>query len=192
MRKIATSSLALLCAAGLAAAAPAFAQNDLNSNSPPAARDGNMPPDKIAPPLKLNEHATPADAAATPDLSKDNVAAAPDPAAAPDKSMSNENTAAIMPGALASGSHRVSRIIGEPVVNDLKDRIGKIDDIVIGPDDRAVYAVVSVGGFLGVGAKLVAVPYSDLKPGPDHTFILPGATKEQLKSLPEFSYSHGA
>jgi hypothetical protein len=38
-------------------------------------------------------------------------------------------------------------------VNENKDTIGKIDDLIISHDDHKVYAVVSVGGFLGMGSN---------------------------------------
>jgi len=50
------------------------------------------------------------------------------------------------------------------------------------------FAVLAVGGFLGVGTKLVVVPYSALEVR-NKQMVLPGATKETLKALPEFTYS---
>jgi PRC-barrel domain len=83
---------------------------------------------------------------------------------------------------------RASKIIGSDVVNLNKDTIGKIDDLIISTDHKLI-AVISVGGFLGIGTKLVAVRYDDLQPTSNNTgFILPGATKDSLKALPEFSY----
>ena len=51
----------------------------------------------------------------------------------------------------------------------------------------AVFAVLSVGGFLGLGTKYVVVPFGSLKMQ-DKKILLPGATKEALKALPEFNY----
>jgi len=51
-----------------------------------------------------------------------------------------------------------------------------------------LFAVLSVGGFLGVGAHLVAVPYTQLQPAGDH-MVLAGGNKEALKALPEFKYA---
>jgi hypothetical protein len=64
----------------------------------------------------------------------------------------------------------------------------KIDDLIVS-QDRKLFAIVSVGGFLGIGTKLVAVRYDDLRPTPDSKgFVLSGATKDSLKALPEFRY----
>jgi ribosomal 30S subunit maturation factor RimM len=83
--------------------------------------------------------------------------------------------------------YRATKIIGATVVNEANDTIGKVDDIVIGTD-RMPYVVLSVGGFLGVGNKLVVLPYDALSTT-GHKLTMPGATKEALKALPEFKYS---
>jgi len=47
-----------------------------------------------------------------------------------------------------------------------------------------------VGVFLGIGSTLVAVGYADLRRASDTTgFILPGASKESLGALPEYTYA---
>jgi len=84
---------------------------------------------------------------------------------------------------------RASKVIGSTVYNDANDEIGTVDDILITRDGKEPYAVLSVGGFLGMGSKLVVVRYDALKFGKDKT-ILPGGTKDGLKSLPEFKYAN--
>ena len=86
---------------------------------------------------------------------------------------------------------RASKLVGATVVNSNDERIGKIDDLVVNPNDKVTYAIISVGGFLGVGNKLVAVPFDSLKTVKEERLMLPGATKDALKSLPEFKYAHG-
>jgi hypothetical protein len=83
---------------------------------------------------------------------------------------------------------RSSKIVGSSVTNDANDNIGKIDDVIVSRDGKTPFIILSVGGFLGVGSRLVAVPFSSLRlttAGP----VLPGGTKEELKSLPEFKYA---
>ena len=58
---------------------------------------------------------------------------------------------------------RASKIIGSSVVNEAGDAVGKVDDIIIGEDGKTPFVVLSVGGFLGIGDKLVVQPYEQLK-----------------------------
>jgi hypothetical protein len=88
---------------------------------------------------------------------------------------------------LAAG-YRASKVIGNSVTNDANETIGKIDDLLVSSDGKDPYAVLSIGGFLGMGTHLVAVPYDSLK-FVDQRFVLPGGTKEGLKLLPEFKYA---
>jgi hypothetical protein len=89
-----------------------------------------------------------------------------------------------------SAGYRSSKVVGTSVVNDAKETIGKIDDLLVSRDGKQPYAVLSIGGFLGMETHLVVVPYDTL------TFaggkvILPGGTKEGLERLPEFKYAPG-
>jgi hypothetical protein len=86
-----------------------------------------------------------------------------------------------------SAGFRASQIIGSSVVNDANESIGSVDDLLVSPDGKETYAVLSVCGFLGIGSKLVVVPYSSLKPG--EKIMLPGGTKDGLTALPEFKYA---
>ena len=88
---------------------------------------------------------------------------------------------------LAAG-YRASKVIGSSVANNDNETIGKIDDLLVSSDGKDPYAVLSIGGFLGMGSRLVAVPYDSLK-FIDKKFVLPGGTKEGLKMLPEFKYA---
>jgi hypothetical protein len=51
---------------------------------------------------------------------------------------------------LAAG-YRSSKVVGSSVVNDANETIGKIDDLLVSSDGKQPYAVLSIGGFLGVG-----------------------------------------
>jgi sporulation protein YlmC with PRC-barrel domain len=82
---------------------------------------------------------------------------------------------------------RASKVIGTTVVNDANETIGKVDDVILA-DDTTPYVVLSVGGFLGVGNRLVALPYDAIRKS-DEKLVMPGASKDALKSLPEFTYA---
>src|SRR4051812_46453810 len=93
------------------------------------------------------------------------------------------------------GDVRASKLIGSSVYNDRDEKIGSVDDVILGKDNRADAVVMSVGGFLGMGNRLVTVPYTQLKLGDtkhassDNRVVMPGATKESLKAMPEFHYT---
>jgi hypothetical protein len=92
------------------------------------------------------------------------------------------------PQSLATG-YRTSKVVGSTVVNETNETVGTIDDLIVTPGEKVPFAVLSVGGFLGMGTKYVVVPYSSLEVH-DKRMVLPGATKDSLKSLPEFKYTN--
>ena len=112
---------------------------------------------------------------------------------------------AVDSAALRSG-RRASKIIGSNIYNENNESIGEVEDILIPPTTASMgaagstgtaamgmaqgpVAIVSVGGFLGIGAKLVAVPYERLQHNAERNrWVLSGATKESLTALPTFSY----
>jgi hypothetical protein len=99
---------------------------------------------------------------------------------------------AVDSAALRSG-RRASKVIGSTVYNENNESVGEVDDIIIPPGGGAPVAVVSVGGFLGIGAKLVAVPYDRLQMNTERNrWTMSGATKDSLTSLPTFTYDNAA
>lgn len=79
-------------------------------------------------------------------------------------------------------------ILGKPVLNDQKQKIGTIDDIIVAPSNAVSFAIIGTGGFLGIGRHDVAIPVQQIKDD-NGNFLLPGATKEVLKALPKFEYA---
>ena len=88
-----------------------------------------------------------------------------------------------------AAGYRASEVIGSSVLNDANETIGKIDDLLVTRDGKEPYAVLSIGGFLGMGTHMVVVRYDSLKFGPDNKIVLPGGSKDGLKMLPAFEYS---
>lgn len=93
------------------------------------------------------------------------------------------------PATLATG-YRTSKVVGSTVVNEANETVGTIDDLIVTPTEKVPFAVLSVGGFLGMGSKYVVVPFSSLQVK-NKQMVLPGATKDSLKALPEFKYNTG-
>ncbi len=91
------------------------------------------------------------------------------------------------PVVLATG-WRATDIIGAVVYDDAGADIGKLEDMIITTSDTVPYAVVSVGGFLGMNAHQVVVPASALEMI-DKKLTLHGATKESLKALPNYEFA---
>jgi len=79
-------------------------------------------------------------------------------------------------------------VLGQAVYNDKNEKVGSVDDIIITPDKAVSYAIVGTGGFLGLAKHDVAIPVSQFKLV-DKKLVLPGATKEALKAIPEFQYA---
>ena len=89
------------------------------------------------------------------------------------------------------GMVRASKFIGEPVRNGKGENIGTVDDLILNTSDRILFAVLSVGGFLGAGDRLVAVPFEELEFGSKDVegVVVYGMTKERLAAMPAFTYA---
>lgn len=128
------------------------------------------------------------------------------PAASPPGATSSHTTTtttttrpAATPGASTASSSkyfttdhqvRVSKVVGTSVYNDQNQSIGSVDDVLMNDNDhKAATAVLSVGGFLGMGSKLVSVPFDQLKFNNDK-IVMPGATKASLEGMPEYRYTN--
>lgn len=82
-----------------------------------------------------------------------------------------------------------SRLIGASVKNAQGETLGKIDELVIDPQEaRIKAAVVSVGGVLGIGAKSVAVPWNKvvMGSGSDRDTVVVAMGREELEQAPSW------
>jgi sporulation protein YlmC with PRC-barrel domain len=84
-----------------------------------------------------------------------------------------------------------STLIGNDVRNRQGEELGKVEDFMLDLETgRVAYAVLSFGGFLGLGNKLFAVPWSAFTlDSPHHAFVL-DVSKERLKEAPGFDKGH--
>ena len=142
------------------------------------------------------------------------VASAQTPTAATDKA----NTASTISESSLHGDWRASKVAGLNVYNDKNESIGTVNDLLMDKSGNIKAVVLGVGGFLGMGEHLVAVPYDKVKfvdqPVPSATtssnksssttgaasststknpwypdHAVFNATKDELKAMPEFKYS---
>ena len=79
-------------------------------------------------------------------------------------------------------------VIGTGVVNVMDEDVGTIADLVMDQEQKLVGVVLSVGGFLGIGDKWVAIPVDqiDFPTGDQPARLLVAVTEEQLKNAPDF------
>ncbi len=84
---------------------------------------------------------------------------------------------------------KASELIGQDIHNNNKDELGEIKELVLDPQRARVnYFVLSSGGFLGMGDRLIAVPWEGLKvtqDGRDVRYVL-ALPKERLQGAPQF------
>jgi sporulation protein YlmC with PRC-barrel domain len=90
--------------------------------------------------------------------------------------------------AVAIGWSAKRQILGKAVYNEKKEQVGRIDDIIVTPERAISYVIVGAGGFVGLGRHDVAIPVNQLQQQ-DGKYVLSGATKEAIKSLPKFEYA---
>ena len=80
---------------------------------------------------------------------------------------------------------RASRVIGTRVKNAAGETIGEVEDIILDKlSNQVMFAVVSFGGFLGIGEKYHAIPWASLDYQPEEAAYVVAYTKEQLQSAP--------
>src|SRR5215470_15588197 len=82
---------------------------------------------------------------------------------------------------IATGWSARNQVLGKTVYNDTGDSIGEVKDIIIAPDKSVSYAIVGVGGFIGVGQHDVLIPVGNFKFDSNHKLNLSGATKKALE-----------
>jgi len=86
---------------------------------------------------------------------------------------------------------KTSNVIGTEVVNSNGDSLGDIKEVVIDPrSGKVAYVVMSFGGFLGMGTKLFAVPFTAFDYNVTEKEYVLNVSKEQLKDAPGFDPDH--
>ncbi len=80
-----------------------------------------------------------------------------------------------------------SDVIGTEVQNAEGDTVAEIVDLVKEQGAENLYAVLSVGGFLGIGDKKVVVPLEELDVGQEGEIVMANVTEDQLRNMPEYN-----
>jgi len=122
-------------------------------------------------------------------ISRDDVRDGVAPSVAPSEDAEDAKEGAF-PATVRRGIHRVitaSALTGDRVRNAAGEDLGSIEEIMLDPESgRIAYAVLSFGGFLGIGDKLFAVPWSALRVDRgEHQFVL-DIDRATLEKAPGF------
>jgi sporulation protein YlmC with PRC-barrel domain len=184
----------------LLTAAPAFAADNNAAPATPQApaASGSAPTDDA---MKKKPPATAEAPAAT-----DQTKAAEAPAATPDKKPAEAAQAPAAtdqnkPAATASAEQPkfitqqtdqeklASKWIGSTIYNQADENVGDVNDLVIGQNGQIDAVVVGVGGFLGIGEKKVAIPFSAVQAATDadgNVKLVVQLSKDDFNKAPEF------
>ncbi|MDO9415654.1 PRC-barrel domain-containing protein [Pararhizobium sp.] len=83
-----------------------------------------------------------------------------------------------------------STYVGQSVYNSADESVGSINDLILSKDGGIQAAVIGVGGFLGLGEKNVAVPFTNIAiqevPNSDDLKLTTTETADTLKAAPEY------
>lgn len=148
-----------------------------------AARDARATADNAA---AVNRDRTMADSRTTTDSKPAPTAMPPAaPATPPAAAVATESTGDFN----AAGDMSANAVIGTKIHNENKDTVGTVQDLYLDGQGATKTVVVSVGGFLGVGAKDVAIKWSDLKQSRDGKSLVltTSLSKDDLKALPDYA-----
>ena len=77
-------------------------------------------------------------------------------------------------------------LLNRQVVNPHADQLGRVHDVIIDHEGHVVGILLSVGGFLGLGDKLVGVPWRDVTIRFDGKFLIVNLSEEELLQAPEY------
>ncbi len=83
--------------------------------------------------------------------------------------------------------YKASELVGKSVKNLQGEDIGLIEELVIGRNGEIGYAVLSFGGFLGMGDKLFAVPWASFAHQPDREDLTLDIQPKNLEKAPGFN-----
>ncbi len=87
---------------------------------------------------------------------------------------------------LMEQADRVSKILGKKVITQKGEDLGKIEDIVVSKDACLEYIILAPGGLLGMGDRLIPIPWKTLKTTAQADTIIVDIERSQLEKAPNF------
>ncbi len=98
-------------------------------------------------------------------------------------STATDTTTTTGPGMSLANSNR-EQLVGKDIYGADNRNIGEVEDVVIGSNAKLQSVLVDVGGFLGIGARRVAIPVEKLSLQGDR--LVSQITEQEARSLPEY------
>ena len=84
--------------------------------------------------------------------------------------------------------NKASGLLGMEIRNKQNEKLGEIKDLVMDLNSGKIsYAVLSVGGFLGIGEKLIAIPPGSFTLAEDGSYLTVNADKARIQAAPGFA-----
>jgi sporulation protein YlmC with PRC-barrel domain len=120
------------------------------------------------------------------------TAAQPDKTATPAEQMAPARTTNMM-ATLPGGALPISDYYNQAVYDNRDNKVGDVNDLLLDNGGKINAVIVGVGGFLGVGEKNVAVPFSSLKVAEKNgsRYLVLETTREALQTAPGYVYDSG-
>lgn len=167
MRKV----IAISAVAGLLGATAAMSQTtDQMQTQPQAAPPATTGPQDTAPPVGV----PPSPQAQTPSPGTTTTPKAPSPGQQAFLSQQQQD------------QMLASNLMRQGILGANNERIGDVSDLLLSKDGEVQAVLVGVGGFLGIGEKIVAIPFDALKRSPESNQLTAPYSREDLEQAPEF------
>jgi sporulation protein YlmC with PRC-barrel domain len=111
------------------------------------------------------------------------------PAIAQQPAATADSTKVVVAAIRLENGYRASKVIGASVYNAQNEQIGTVSDLFLSKQNQVTTAVISVGGFVGIGSKLVAIPFDQLQIDEHDKVVMANGTKDTLKGMPDAKYA---
>ncbi|NYZ15165.1 PRC-barrel domain-containing protein [Azospirillum sp. RWY-5-1] len=90
------------------------------------------------------------------------------------------------------GMASVDRLMGKDVIGRDDEKLGEVEDVILGPDGQARKLVLARGGFLGMNEKQVAIDFNLVQSRPDDDDLhVSSLSRDDVRNMAEFQYEDG-
>lgn len=101
---------------------------------------------------------------------------------------SDLGTAASQGQRIVAGRSARHSILGKTVYNESGEAVATIQDLIVDPDNKVSYLILSGGGLFGTEAHSVALPADQMREEGGR-IVFPGATRRAVRAMPAFRYA---